>query len=227
MKVLQLLYLCLVFSPLASTAQTVQTSKESSRIEGTNIEGYQVSFDMPEEEVQSSLNRYLKAFGKIKISGDYITISHPVIDGKEYAGTLYATTKHVGNTVAAWMGLLSGSGEESAPGRGLEKLVYDFGVAFYRQKIQVQVDESLRALQAVERQQQRLVSQNKDLNSRIENNKAQKIQLERSLVENKLELERLILRLEDNTVAQDSVAVAGEQIKKVVEMHKERQRNVH
>jgi hypothetical protein len=51
--------------------------------------------------------------------------------------------------------------------------------------------------------------------------------LEKSLVDNNVELETLSKKLEQNKKGQDSVAVAGEQIKKVVEMHKESQRRVH
>ncbi|WP_254157854.1 hypothetical protein [Chryseosolibacter indicus] len=47
--------------------------------------------------------------------------------------------------------------------KDVEKLVHDFGVSFYRDKVQQQIDESNRALQAVEKQQLRLVGQNKDL----------------------------------------------------------------
>jgi hypothetical protein len=51
--------------------------------------------------------------------------------------------------------------------------------------------------------------------------------LEKSLENNKTENQELLKRIEQNKKAQDSVAVAAEQIKKVVEMHKERQRKVN
>src|SRR3546814_4443436 len=65
-----------------------------------------------------------------------------------------------------------------------------------------------RALQAVEKKQMRLVNQHKDLSNKIENNKKQKIELEKSLVENKIDFEDLTKKLEGNARAQDSVAVA-------------------
>jgi hypothetical protein len=111
--------------------------------------------------------------------------------------------------------------------REIEIMLHNFGVNFYREKIQKQIDEAVRAQQAVERQQQRLTNQNKDLNNKLEGNKKEKIKLDQALVDNKLELENLIKRLEKNKFDQDSVNVAGEQIKKVVEMHKEKQRQVH
>ena len=138
---------------------------------------------------------------------------------------LYAACKQSGNNSTAWIGVAD-EGKESGIDRNLEKLVYDFGVAFHREQIQAQIDESVRALQVVEKQQQRLVNQNKDLNNRIESNKLEKIQLEKSLVQNKAELEQLTRNLAANGRAQDSVSVAAGQIRKVVEMHKQRQQGV-
>ena len=213
--------------PIAAYPQTIEVEKEASRIEGKNTTGYQVALTAPEEEVRNSLSKYLKTIGKTKQSGDYITMAEPVIGGKKIDNTLYATTKNTGNTTTAWVGLPYGSGEESSLDRDLQKLIHDFGVTFQKEKIQSQIDESLRALQAVEKQQLRLVNQHKDLNNKIESNKREKIQLEKSLVNNKLELEDLTKKLEGNTKAQDSVTIATEQIKKVVEMHRARQRKVN
>jgi hypothetical protein len=71
------------------------------------------------------------------------------------------------------------------------------------------------------------VNQNKDLNTKLVNNAQQKIQLEKSLEANKLDNLVLIQKIENNKKSQDSVRLAGEQIKKVIEMHKERQRKVN
>jgi len=216
----------LAILPLAISAQSVQVKKEKARVDGENSSGYQVALMAPEEEVKNSLSKYLKALGKTKISGDYITMAEPVIGGKKYTTSLYATTKQNGNATTAWFGVPSGTGEESSLDGDLQNMVHDFGVTFHREKIQMQVDESLRALQTVEKQQIRLVNQHKDLISKIESNKREKVHLEKLLVENKLELEDLTKKLEANAKAQDSVAIANVQIKKVVEMHKEKQQKV-
>jgi hypothetical protein len=216
----------LMLFPFLTNAQTIVVKKESARIEGQNVPGYHVALSSGENEVRNSLIKYLRALGKIKTTGNYITMEEPVIAGKKYANVLYATTKEVGNTSAAWIGMRSESREESALDSDLGELTYDFGVAFHREKIQIEIDESLQALQAVEKQQLRLANQNKDLNSRIERNKRQKIELEKALVDNKLELEDLIKNLKANAKARDSVAIATEQIRKVVEMHQERKRKV-
>jgi hypothetical protein len=79
----------------------------------------------------------------------------------------------------------------------------------------------------VEKQQQRLTTENKNLGLKLENNQKEKLQLEKSLETNKLENQNLLLKIEQNKKSQDSVAVAAEQIKKVVEMHQERQKKIN
>jgi len=51
--------------------------------------------------------------------------------------------------------------------------------------------------------------------------------LEKALDANKLENLVLIQKIENNKKSQDSVKLAGEQIKRIMELHKERQRKVN
>lgn len=210
--------------------QTVKVKKETARIKNTYADGFEVELLATTEEVESALAKFMKSFGKTKNGENYIMVSEPTIQGIKYTAPVYAVTKQVGNIVSAWVGIESNDWSKNdmqGVNKDLEKLLRDFGVNFYREQIQKQIDESSRASEAVVRQQQRLQNQNRDLNNKIENNKREKMQLEKSLGDNKLELETLIKRLEKNQKEQDSVAVAGEQIKKVVEMNKERQRRVN
>jgi hypothetical protein len=223
----KIFFLLVALFPFISHGQTVHVEKRSSRVHGDNVPGYQVALSSPEADVRHALEKYLKLLGKTKYSDDVITTMEPVIAGNKYVMPLYATTRQVATTTAAWIGMNYENGEEGTVSRDLEKLVYDFGVTFYRDKIQSQLDESMRALQTVERQQTRLVNQNKDLSNKIEGNKREKIELEKSLVENKIELEELTKKLQANVKAQDSIAVAAEQIRKVVAMHKEKQQKVN
>jgi len=109
----------------------------------------------------------------------------------------------------------------------LEKKVYQFGIKYYKDKIQAQIDEAQRAFDATTRQGQRLVNQNKDLTIQLGNNEQEKVKLEERLQANALEHAVLIQKLENNKLAQDSVVQAGDQIKKVIELHKERQGKVN
>lgn len=212
--------------PFCVTAQSVQVREEAARIEGENTSGYQVAFEANSAAVKNSLNRFLKTYGKVRSAGEYLSVPEPIIGGTKRTTTLYATTKQLASTTAAWIGVFPEPGGDEALSADVRKLAYDFGVTFQKEQIQAQIDESVQALEAVQKQQVRLSNQNKELSNRIERNKRQKIQLEKSLEANKLELEQLTKDIAANANAQDSIMVATDQIRKVVEMHKARQQQV-
>jgi len=220
------------FSLYITHAQTVSVTKQQERVKGENTDGYALELDVaPREEVSSAWVRYLKESGKLKNSGDLISITEPVIGGTVYAkGIVYATATGSENKSKVWIGLKESEwtvNDIQIVYKELEALTYRFGVKFYRDKIQAQIDEVGQASAAVDKQQQRLVNQNKDLMLKLSNNEKEKIRLEKALEANKLEHEALLIKISNNKTSQDSVANAGVQIKKVGEMHKERQRKVN
>lgn len=219
---------CLLLSTLL-VAQTVKVKKESARIKGENTEGVAVDLKAAGEEISGSLLKYLKSLGKVKQNEGVFVLTDAMIYGNPYAGPVYAVVKNNDSDGQAWLGIIGSewsSGNIEKINAELEKLVYDFGVKFYRDKIQTQIDESTRALLAVEKQQQRFSNENKNLNVKLEGNKQEKIRLEKSIVENKTEYESLLRKIEKNKKDQDSIVMVAEQVKKVVEMHKDRQRSV-
>jgi hypothetical protein len=215
----------------ASVAQKVTVTKDSERVKGNEIGGYATQLTGTIEEVTSAYTKYLKTFGKIKSSGNQIQLSAAEVSFTQYTAPLYATTQSKGEKIEVWLGLNPTEWptpeQAEATTKDLEKVIYDFGVKFYRDKIQADIDESVRAQQAAEKQTLRLQNENKNLNSRLEFNQKEKIRLEKLLAENKLEYETLISSIAKNKKDQDSVSVATDQIKKMVETHKERQRKVN
>jgi hypothetical protein len=210
-------------------AQTVKVKKDKATIKGESMEGYSVDLDGSLADVNSALSRFLKTIGKVKQS-DFFTLNEPGINGQVYTQPLYAIAKQEGQRTSAWLGFNSAVFAKEDADRlikDLESVVKDFGIRFYHDKIQQQIDESEKARQTVEKQQQRLLNENKMLNNKLESNKKQKVNLEKAIEDNKNEYASLLKRIEDNKRAQDSVAVAAEQIKKVVDAHKEKQRKVN
>jgi hypothetical protein len=212
-------------------AQKVTVSKKSEQIKGETAEGYSVQLDGKKDDVANALGKFIKDLGKIKSGSDYQYVEGPAMGGTVYStGIVYAQANGNDEKSSAWLGIKAAEwtvNDISIVEKQLEKLIYQFGVKFYRDKIQAQIDEGQQAANAVTKQQQRLLNQNKDLNSKLVNNAQQKIQLEKSLEANKLENLVLLQKIENNKKSQDSVRLAGEQIKKVIEAHKERQRKVN
>jgi hypothetical protein len=220
------------FLMLPMWAQTVSVQKQTEKIRSEQAEGFATELQGKKEAVVNSWNKFLKDIGKAKLSGgEYQTISEPALGGTIYTGgILYTTTKGNEEKTTVWLGLLGSEwkvNDIEIVNKELEQLAYQFGVKFYRDQIQLQIDEAQQAADAVEKQAQRLANENRTLNNRLANNEQQKVQLEKSLKEN--ELEHLVLqqKIVNNKKSQDSVAQAAIQIKKVVEMHKERQRKVN
>lgn len=214
-----------------AAAQSIKVKKGSAEVKGVKMEGYEVTLEGTSSEIEASLQGFLKTVGKIRIKDNVITIPEPSIKGTSYPTPVFALTrKEDEKNSTAWIGISAADWSDDdlkQVTKEIEKMTYEFGVKFNQDKIQVQIDESLRASTAVEKQQQKLVNQNKELNVKLEDNQREKVRLEQSLEVNKQEYESLLKKIEKNKHDQDSVMLAGEQIRKVTDMHRDRQKKVN
>lgn len=211
--------------------QSIKVKKEKARIKGENIDGFEVELPGSYGDIHSDFTRFLKTFGKTR-GNDPINVTGASLGTSTTTSTMYGVVKEKEKDKfsQAWLGIRKEEWPEGDYDKGmkeLEKMIYDFAKQYHQDEVQDQIDESVTALNAVEKQQQRLVTENKNLNTKLEDNKREKLQLEKSLENNKLEYESLLLKIENNTHAQDSVAQAGIQIKKVIESQKEKKKKVN
>ncbi len=217
--------------PTCVYSQKVDVSKKSEKIKGESAEGYSTNLEGKKEDVTAAWTGFVKDLGKTKNGSEYQFVENPTLGGTAYTtGIVYAKAGGHDEKTSVWLGIKAAEwtvNDIALVEKQLEKLIYQFGIKFYRDKIQTQIDEGQQASDAVVKQQQRLINQNKDLNIRLGNNGQEKIQLEKSIEVNKLENLVLLQKIENNKKSQDSVKLAGEQIKKVIEMHKERQRKIN
>ncbi|MEQ8362305.1 MAG: hypothetical protein RH948_05495 [Cyclobacteriaceae bacterium] len=222
--------LCLLFS-VAALGQKVTTEKQGQKINGEESEGFVTTLEGKKEHVADSWNKFLKDFGKVKQIAGLMSINEPALGGTVYIkGIIYADIKEKGETTQVWLGIVANEwtvNDIEIVKKELEKEVYRFGIKYYKDKIQAQIDEAQRAFDATTRQSQRLVNQNKDLTIQLGNNEQERVKLEERIQSNTLEHAVLVQKLENNKLAQDSVVQAGEQIKKVILLHKERQGKVN
>jgi len=217
---------------VSAHGQNVTVLKEKEKVKGTSIEVYALTLEGKKDDISSAWNKFLKDLGKLKQSTNPMTVAEPVISGTTYSANVFYADfkKNNENSSTVWAGINPAEWNEAEIGRvnrELDKLVYQFGVTYYRQKVQEQIDETQEALDAVEKQKQRMLNQNKDLTLKLSNNEQEKIQLEKSIEANKFENAVLKVKLDNNKKAQDSLANVGVQIKKVMETHKEKQRKIN
>lgn len=220
----------LVLFHVSLLAQKVTVKNRDEKVNGDTAEGFATELEGKKEEVTAAWNKFLRDFGKSK-QGLVTVISQPTLGGTAYkTGVLYANVKGSGETAEVWLGIKEAEwqvNDISIVKKDIEKEVYQFGVKFYKDKIQAQIDEAVRAFDATTRQQQRITNQTKDLTIQLGNNEQEKTRLDKAIEVNALEHAVLLQKIENNKLAQDSIAQAGEQIKKVIEMHKERQKKVN
>jgi hypothetical protein len=230
MKRLFVLAALVVFSTTVF-AQKVIVSKKTERVKGENADGYASDLDAKADDVRTFLGRFMKEAGKPKNSGDMIVVNEPVVNGTVYMkGILYATVAGSDVKTRVWIGIIPGewnSSEVEGVTKEIEQLVYRFGITYYRDVIQKQIDEATRASDAVDKQAQRLTNEGKSLSNKLQNNDAEKIRLEKALEANKLEDLVLKQKIINNKNSQDSIANASVKIKQVIEAHKERQGKVN
>jgi predicted aspartyl protease len=213
------------------SAQTIKVTKKNNRIKDNLATGFALELNGKAEDVEDALPRFLKDYGKTRSTSDYVSVLSPALGDIVFEGnTLYATSEGTETKSIVWIGLDTVEWRDRDVKKVLgrvEKLVYQFGVKFYRDQIQKDIDESQQAFDATEKQQVRLTNQNKDLNLRLGNNEQERIHLEKAVEVNKLEKAVILQKIENNKKSQDSVFNAGVQIKKVLEMHKARQTKVN
>jgi hypothetical protein len=215
---------------VGSMAQTVSVKGQRESVRGNTVEGYGTELEGKKDDVQSAWLKFLKDFGKVR-QADPITINDPVINGLTFSkGVVYSVVHEKGDKTSIWLGIKPDEWETKDVDRinnELEKAVNRFGVKYYRDKIQVQIDDAQEAWGAVEKQKQRLINQNKELAISLSNNEQEKLQLDKSIEANKFENAVLLVKINNNKKAQDSLARAAEQIQKIKQSHIERQKKVN
>jgi hypothetical protein len=227
----KLAVLCALFFALSAYGQKVTVNKKSDRVKGESAEGYGTTLEGKKEDITSAWSKYIRTLGKVKSGSDYQFVEGPAMGGTVYTtGIVYAKSDGGPESGSVWLGLRPDEwtvNDIKIVEETLKDLVYQFGIKFYKDKIQAQINEAQEALNIVIKQQQRLVNENNSLHSKLVTNEQQRIQLEKSIEANKLEKLVLDQKIVNNKKAQDSVSAATIPIKRVVEMHKERLRKVN
>jgi len=212
-------------------AQKVVVTSRSSRIINENADGYSSDLDAKADDVRVAMGKFLKESGKAKSNGELVTISEPVINGTVYAkGFLYATVSGSDVKTRVWIGIIKGqwsTEEAESILKEIEQMVYRFGIKYYRDKIQLQIDEAQQASDAVAKQTQKTQNEGKSLQNKLQNNDQEKIKLEKALEANKLEDLVLKQKIVNNKKSLDSLAATAGKIKTVIDGHKERQGKVN
>lgn len=221
----------LILVAMLTHAQKVTTSKDQRQIKGTSASGYASELTGESDAVSQAFSKFIRDYGKIRTAAGVTTIGSPVLGGTTYdKNSAYAIVKGDAIKTTVWVGLIEAEWPEADFENlttAIKDLIYQFGVKFYRDRIQEEIDQTQQALDATDRKLQRLTAQNKDMNARLLDNEQEKIKLEKALEDNKNEHVILLQKIDANKVSQDSVTNAALQIKKVLDAQKDRQQKIN
>lgn len=214
---------------ILSLGQTVVVKKEKQKIKNDNIYSFATTLEAGTAEVNSALLKFLKSYGKPKQQDEAIVIAECIISGQAYTKPLYGGIRQVSTSTNAWIGVnLNEWAADSAMVVGrLEAMVKEFGVNFYRDKIQVQIDEAQRAVDIVNRQQQRTLNEQQNIQQKIESNKKEYQQLLKDIQKNRADSVALVIRMNQNKAGTDSLRTVSEKVKQALVFQKERQGKVN
>ncbi len=219
------------FVSYAALAQVVDVKPQSHKVKGGNAEGYASIVDGKAEDIESAWSRFVKGLGKTKAFSDLSIISDPILNGNEYKGmTIFTDFVTKNNATRVWLGWKPAEwleSERESVDKELSKQVFQFTLKFYQDVALGQIEESEQAVRAVERAQQRAVKEGSDLQIRIEENSRERVQLERSLETNKFNHTILLQKLENNRKSLDSLQIALDQVKKAVDLQRQKLREIH
>jgi hypothetical protein len=221
----------LIVFTLDVQAQKVIVSSRTQKVISETADGYSSDLDGSAEDVRTAMSKFMRESGKTKNSGDIITVAQPVINGTPHAkGNLYANVSGSEVKTRVWIGIVKSQWtpeEAESILKEIEQMTYRFGIKYYRDKIQQQIDEAQQAADAVTKQTTKTTNEGKQLQNKLQNNDAEKIRLEKALEANKLEDLVLKQKIVNNKKSLDSLAAAGGKIKLVIDGHKERQGKVN
>ena len=217
---------------LVSFSQSANVKSQQQRVKGDNVDGFAIELEGQKADVTASLTKYLKEIGKLKfLTSDPLVITDPLFNGLVYTKkSIYALTTESGNVTTAWLGIKPTEWESKDVNfinKQLERLAGEFGVQFQRERMQSQIDETQQAADAVEKQALRFLGQGKDIQTKLVNNELEKIKLDKAFEANKLENAVLKIKIENNKKAQDSIANAAGQIKKVKDEQLQKLRKIN
>jgi hypothetical protein len=212
-----------------SFGQTVVVKKEKQKIKNDNIYSFATTLDASTTEVNSALLKFLKGYGKPKQQEEAIVLAECIVSGQAYTKPLYGSTRQAGAVTQAWIGvnLKEWAADSAMIVSRLEAMVKEFGVNFYRDKIQVQIDEAQRAVDIVNRQQQRTLNEQQNIQQKIESNKKEYQQLLRDIQKNRADSAALVIRMNQNKAGTDSLRVVSDKVKQALVFQKERQGKVN
>lgn len=200
----------------ASLAQT-EIKPKTNKIKTKKVEGFELILTEDIDLVADSWTNYLKSLGKYKNWLLHQSISELSID---FSGeVLYALSDKNSDHIALWLGAQD-IAEPTEDDYG--SLFLNFEIQLRKDRVQNEIDETQRAVDFVQKRQNKVTREIETLESKKSYNEKELLRLQRLIEENKVEYAVIKTQIENKIAEQDSLVIAVEKAKGVLEVKKEK-----
>jgi len=208
-------------------AQEITVKEESKAIEKVTYAGYETTVNGSVEKHRDAWTKLLKNKGKVRKKNSLYFLEDfvfPQITDKLLTGVTQINQSR-DSVVTIWLGIDSSVLEEEESGKLMNEIsgmLYTYVLDYKKSLVLNDIQNAERAAAFTSRQHQRLLQNLENLTLRLLDAENEKRRLEESVKTMELEIEVLKQRIENNKADQEKTYEELEQIRKVLEMHKER-----
>ncbi len=206
-------------------AQNISLKATTKRVEGKSRDGFSVVIHDEYETVKGDWLKKLRGISKVKKRRNFYWLAELNLPNLPEQPVEAYTQIGVKDSLAnLWIGMKYGDeeGANKDAEKELENYLYTYAYEYRKAQIQEQISDAERAAQFASRKHQRLITEEKNLNNRLLDTQNEKTRLEERVSGLILEIEVLMEKIETNKKDQEATYQQLEEIKKVLEGHKNR-----
>ena len=220
MKALALSLLLSLSFLISAHAQEKTWRKEKMNIMGASYSGFSTQVPFSEYKTKQYLSSYLKENAKVSEKRNFIEIKEAYWKKKENPTKVYALVNGDSTQSRIWIGYSSDASEELVS--AIEGQVENLPALMHKYHLQAQIKDAENAETFLSKELKNTEREGQRLNQKLDQNAQEKIRLEQALeqiAKDKIVLEQDII---NNNKAQEEKAQALEDVKRQLELLKER-----
>jgi len=211
-----------------SSAQKIRILESTEQVGEVSRSGLYTLIDLDAKYIEKAWERHLKNYGRMETSkGIYSIPAANIRDVSSSTCNIFSTVQSTSKGAKVWWAIDMGNSYASSASnnrayKAAEKILYDFALAAYKTDVNEQINDAEKALGAAVRNREKQQKHGEHLKKSVERNKEEKIELEKKLQTNKDNLVQLEKDIEKNIEEQKAAAKDEEEMKKAVELVKEK-----
>jgi len=208
-------------------SQEIKVNAENKTIDRVDYTGFITYAEGPFNDHKDLWTKEMKNKGKVKKNNSYFRIEDfvfPQITEKLLNGCTQVLQER-DSTVSIWLGIDVSSLEQNEASKVIEEikgLLYNYVLDYRKSAVLKDIEEAERAAAFTSRKHQKLLSDLETLELKLLDAQNEKSRLEESIKSIEFEIQVLQQKIENNKEDQETTYNQLEQIRKVLEMHKEK-----